>query len=801
MALIPFRQRRSSRGYVLLLVLMLTTILSIGVATLMFKMSQSAATSGEMIRRKRAFYATDGMVKAAVRLADVYFRGNPSATSSDLTTWFSTANADYGGSSPREAITPGGYDVDAFTIVGDGSNATEGPLPNGPFVGMNATQIPIEVTIQLRDRVNKVASRQTSTVVTGQVSAFQWFIFSEGYTDLFPHPDMLVGGRTHVNGQFCVSGRAAFAMENATASGTISHLDTGGGTPCRRHWSNRNNLNFAIAGQCPDFPDSITEYNTGTNGVDYDCNFATMAKNQDSGCVAGACAGGWATWVQATFNGSVADGASHGITDIKLPIVGIPLVQAGVNSEITDASTITDATDSNRASINSSSRLLVDPVLPTEPLDVTNQKFACKADIRIINGVWYLRSSTGTANTACPDWPGTPIWSDHPGNLVVNVGDYGMRSPGDQNVGQADLASTWAWNSADPPRFYSYYYTDPATGLLSSNSAINGVGTVSYGTLYRVAGTPTYWVPGFRTVDDGTLDSDERWCGCTSGCTDAVDDDGDTDGYRHADELFTFTNMQDARSAHCSTPVDFRSGLLQATRSGYKDGHLAMGGYAGDRGSIDTTVWRNRRAKQLPMNIDIAVLQAALASTSRVGELGWHFNRLGRDFNGIIWVTNTWPGQNNSYSDSADVHPETWPMQGAVFSSDARDGDPNNGLYVDQVTGDWGTGNDTDTRHQRGVHQEALPFPLCGGTSVAGQPYDHPTDTRFVVPDCRAYAYSEPWNAGDTPPALTAYPNTVRVHNGAIFNPTSAQTLTGHITVPANALNRASDIANRVFRW
>lgn len=51
-------------------------------------------------------------------------------------------------------------------------------------------------------------------------------------------------------------------------------------------------------------------------------------------------------------------------------------------------------------------RFVVDPVLRNEPADVREQKLAFRADLRIINGVWYV------PDPSAPHLPGLPIWSD-----------------------------------------------------------------------------------------------------------------------------------------------------------------------------------------------------------------------------------------------------------------------------------------------------------------------------------------------------------------------------------------------------
>mgnify|MGYP001174558050 CR=1 FL=1 len=61
-------------------------------------------------------------------------------------------------------------------------------------------------------------------------------------------------------------------------------------------------------------------------------------------------------------------------------------------------------------------RALVEPVyqhtLFSDPEDIRLQKLATKADIRIINGIWFVRNEPRGDET---NWPGIPVWSDHHG--------------------------------------------------------------------------------------------------------------------------------------------------------------------------------------------------------------------------------------------------------------------------------------------------------------------------------------------------------------------------------------------------
>ena len=729
------RASAEPRGYALVLVIMLVLLLGGALSSLTYRMSQAAATTGEVVKRKQTFYATDGMSRAIYDVADQYLRLNPNATQADVQAYFTPAVLD--------SITPTGYTRAAFNIsLGAKADA---PLPNGPFAGVSARQYPISLDIKLRHSASLAASAQRTSVVLGQVSAFQFFIFGEGYVDLFPWPAMTIGGRTHINGDFCVGGKVEFAMETITASGRVIHIADD--NRCRRKFSNRVNLKVAVKGSCPDFPENAAEYIAGTG---YTCTMQELEENEDNGCVS--CGSGWESYAKSRWNGGLLDEA-HGVNPLRLPLIGKPLVQAGYNAIIKSVSSDNLATETNLGK----SRLLVDPLLPLEPVDVATQKIMYKADIRIINGVWFLR------DPGAPLEPGIPIWSDHPGSYSYNPANDGIRSSGGAvGVGQADLKTARSWdNTYGTPRMYSYYSTDTSTGKLlssASGSSANQAAVISYGTLHRDdSTTPPHWVPGFGALVDGSaLDdpSKEAWCGCDgpggASCTTDYDD------YK----------VVDARSSHCSVGED--SGLLRGTEMGFTEGHHILGGYAGDRGTTPEEMHRQHRAYTLPMNFDVAAFQAAL-NNNNPGELGAVFSAAGRVFNGIVYITNTWPDALTGFSDTSDLHPPSWPSQGDQDDPD-QTGRPASWPVPHEPYG---------ASDYRRISQDALPQQLCsssGSGGVAGDPFD--AAGRFVIPDCANYG----------PSGVQAYVNAVRVFNGAKINPTAPFPYTGHVTVPAGML-------------
>ncbi len=737
---------RRRRGYVLLLVLMLTSLLSIGVATLMYKMTQSAKTSGEMIRRQKVFYKTDGMVKSAVKLCDVFFRQDPTGDDTALSTWFNTNNPDYGNQPPLALITPTGYDLDAFTVSANGGTSEAGELPNGPFQGMFAKQIPISVTVQLRDRVTKVSSKQTSTVISGQVSAFQFFGFVDGYAYLVNGPGGKFAGRIHTNGNACAGASGNLYLETLTSAGDFGLQGRSG--ICRgehRGLTSWRNLYM------PDdeLPNGFNTYSaTGWSSL-----FTRVTFDSSSGT--------WEADATATFGDQLQD-AAHDVPVIRPPITGEPLAQRGRNS----AHVATDNTEN--------SRFLVDPVLDNEPADVRSQKVAYQSDIRILNGVWFL------ANELDRSALGTPIWSDRPGRTVSNADETWTSST--QDVGQQNLFGT-----STRPNRYSYYRTDGSNVLVgnpfsASTTMASNRPVVSYGPVLRRLDSSSnpYWVPGFyNTSPESSCNPPQpNSSGSESKCWIV----------READ-----------------SPAE----LLQGTRSGFRDPWMetALTNSADDCGAsrwstlsgiTPQNAYQNALFNMLPLNFDVAAFQLALADGS-TGELGSYFPSGGREFNGIVWIGSTWPGSDDGYATdfSSSDHATYWPYQGNQNDQlTDTNGQPGDGLtagtqsYAARYNGYTALSPRRSNSHRfsaadmqsRPPFQRALPLPLCStDTNVIGDAlaqYNHDAsdgsfDTytsssnsrAFVVPDCAHYF-------ADSGTQLKATINAVRIINGKTLSDT-----------------------------
>ena len=619
-----------ARGYALPFVIMILLLLSVTLASLLFVLNAGARSTESMLGRRKLFYACDGLSRIAAVSAANYFATTTSPDTEELRDFICaeggnctgcTADGCTGGLTLFSSQTPG-FSVNGFNIANLG-NRSIAPLDSGPFEGMVAMQDSVDLRLGARKVGAGWKCDVTQELSLGKISMFQFFVFSDQpYTDWLPGPKMAGTGRVHANGNLCVFGDPGpLYLERATASGSIFPSVAAGcragsvqnGRPAAAHIAIVQSPNFDTDPGNPD-PVEPTAPSAAQTTSPTTAEFRLFSTRNN------------ATWLNegnVVFDRHLQD-STHGVTPLRLPVVGVTTAQQGVNAGSGTGTTATLGVELN----NSSSRLLVDPLAVTgETLNAGSQKFAFKADIRIINGVWFLRDPANPLN------PGTPIWSDHPGTYTT-VAESNTQ-PGGIAVGQQTLFPS----GTVPKRFSMYQFN--ASGAYVGTSA-DPAAVVSYGTLSRDSASPPIWAPGHR---------------CTT----------------------TVANVSTAISG-CTQP-DFGGRVLAGTRSGFRNG-MAQEMFGGS----DT------RANTLPINVNVAALQDALASCSD-GELGSHFpgtcsnSSSGRRFNGVVYVTATWPGSN-------DGVPTTPPGQGAIADA-----------------------NQPAT--STGGEQTALPYPLCSGNLTA----------------------------------------------------------------------------------
>lgn len=248
-------------------------------------------------------------------------------------------------------------------------------------------------------------------------------------------------------------------------------------------------------------------------------------------------------------------------------------------------------------------RFIVDPAVEGDRPEVMGARLAHLADIRIVDGVWYLRDDTLA-------WPGRVIWSDHPGENVEHKSAAKTIVQSAAKIGQADIFPV-ASALTPRPSHYSYYETDSTGAMNESNG-----GVISYGAMIPTihGPVPALW-PSFLPSSGAPTDICNR-SGPAAGAFTAASSCG---------------NVEQA--------------LVDGTRSGF------------EHDGVDI----------LPINFDVEAFAAALHSFG-AGELGTYFptaamSSTPRQFNGIVWITQTWRGGATGLKIASDL-PQTMSTQG-----------------------------------------------------------------------------------------------------------------------------------------
>ncbi|HEY1099787.1 MAG TPA: hypothetical protein VGF99_12710, partial [Myxococcota bacterium] len=597
------------RAYALPLVLGLLLLLSttLGAAMLAVNASQFVSESG--VHRQQAFHNAEGVAIAVAELASAKLRTLPTSPPvppthpdfaaelqrmleehAEATNLFVEANA-------------GTYETAGYTVeVAEVSSLGPAELrvfTSGAFQGLQAQVQSLGINVTVRREHDRTPGRQAviAQIDRATLSMFQFFAFIDGYAFIFNGPGAKYAGRMHSNGNMCIGAGADTYMERITSGGSIHRL---GGSGCRNEKSGSGGDVFVAR---VDLENGINSF--PPTGAASDFKKISDKQLADS-----------PTWVAdaAQWNNHMTDRA-HGVPVLKPPITGSPRAQMGRNA----LGTLVDN--------SGTSRFLIDPLLDGEPDDVQAQKIAFKADLRIVNGVWYLRDPSR------PQKLGEPIWSDRPGKTASLVDERWDGVVVD--VGQDDI------HPGPRPRRYSYYRTTGAgtAALATTSNGEADAPVVSYGTVVPKTGsTGVRWVPGAYATGASTL---------TEATTPGQLLQGTRSGFRSAwDEVGVQNNAAD-----CSASVDRKATL------GFKVNNAAA----------------TRLFNMLPINFDVAAFQNALKDLA-AGELGARF--AARPFNGIVFISSTWPGSNDGYG-NASVTPGRatfWPPQGSQNDEVSTDG-------------------------------------------------------------------------------------------------------------------------------
>ena len=785
----------------MMLVLGLLALLAVAISGLIQVVVSSTHVTRTLVQERRAFYAVDDICRIIAKLSQPYLAGVPNPEVTGLKAYLEGPEVGNGPGLPN--LTPAGWtlDYEIEELVGP----YVAPVPNGPFEGMSASQSRVRMRATMTADSTGASSTCSQEVVLGSVSAFQFYIFGDVFLDWNPVPLMNAKGHAHSNYDFCIGGKDGggngLKIQKLTSAGRILHATD---PDCRYLYPATYTNTWVSKKVDPNFGGS-GDFEKLLSTNDHNCGSTGGAMTDD-------CPGdmSWVAYALKKWKGQLLDSA-HGVSKLSLPVSGAAYVQDGRNVAIQESGI---ADSDFREKNHGHSRFVVDPVWPNEPEDVRQQKFAYKSDIRIINGAWYLRDEDDP-----DDWPGIPIWSDHPGShSVFELEDI----EGTDEVGQETLRGNLGWSST--PKRYSYYGYDDATGQMTWQPS-DGPAVISYGTTGRVEHSTddVYWYPHHWTAPGANLNAtgleteiatpdaivtesetptlvsietesevptpDET--GSISDphpfCSSAANITGCTTGWC----FYPATSAWGGGAAECGTdgPLDTRTALLNGTRSGFRYGYTEVKGPPGGA-EIDEINGRKITQKEeglarvFPVNFDMAAFQAALQDCGP-GELGSYFpgtcSGFGREFNGIVYLTSTWDGMMDGMgANAADSDFARFPPKQGTDVLTTVSQQP------ESLSGSAKLGGDK-------AQNRELPYALCSDDLNGDEFERNDGKGRFRIPACSSYNYSV------ASPVIRARPNAIQVLNAKYINPKSDKTLAaGTITLKADFLSKGLTVATNL---
>lgn len=663
----------NQRGTALLVIAGIMIALSVAVDAVLVNFDNNLKTLESYSSRKQAFYVSEGVRALVTVLLEGYLANNADPTKEEIEAFLRAS---------LPPLVPEPYNVPGVDIEADILKVTPSAIiTSGPFKGMNG---PV-TDLRLRFRVTAPSTLFGGSVVeplemrlsVGYVSMFQFMAFYDiAQGRIAVGPPMNMQGRLHSNGDMCVGASDGYAsfLKMTVGGRLMNNADSRCGSV--------GNTRARIA--------TDQTFNT----------FADFTNSNDNGCTnCGGSGMAWESYALARWREQAMDGV-HGVQILKLPGAGMGQTQ------------LREAGNFAVLNNNDNLRFIVDPVLAGDSLTVKSYKFAYNADLRIIDGVWFVKDPG-----APTQWPGIPIWSDHPGRHFDTTFN--------RAVGQEDIRDTWAdrgrpWpGTPATPRLFSYYEYDINNSTIFDDNV--GEGVVSYGNLVNSGAgltpqKPGHWVNGGRNL-----------CKIVGGVQATLNCGGGGCGLKSVWQPGGF-------DCSAGTSPNYATSILNATRGGFRNGHIYN---ISPNGPLPNS--RQNRSRILPVNFDVEQFQIALANNNP-GELGSYFGAggfTGAAFNGVVWISSKWPNAWTGFGGGGPAEP------------------PWHGAHADPLQDPISGGSPI---------QQALPQPLCSDgamappvqSGIAGREFDLPgVESRFRVPDCAIY------NAGNS------WPNALRIVNGA----------------------------------
>lgn len=510
------RNAAAQRGYSLLTVLVLLTLLGIAVSGLLFFITQSTQTTGAMIERRRTFYACDGMSRQLIGFTQAYLATNTREDVDEVDLRNKLIER-------LPTIIPEGFRVDTSTAGGGlvvPVRALPNPVPvetitSGPFAGIQAKLQTIDIALQATKSVTGAVCRTEQSISLGKIALFQFFVFADlPLLDIAPRANdeqVFLRGRVHTNGRVCLGAGISRDRRTVRLDSRVTAVDA-----IKHASDNRMCLGSFFENAAIISAREPGEQVLGERDRLLDENkFDELTERRDSGCLPAECGGGWRSFSVATWGGRVQD-REHSVPELTLP-VSPPAIFAPHGYTADGRTTDQSMSIGNR---RPNTRFLIEPETDNDPAGFGENKMARRAQIRILDGVWYIKDPGASAANDDDDgpWPGIPVWSDHPGSFTLNANftaegvdrvDTAPRPIGQTDIRLALEDSTdtrlanakWSRRAAlrapPTPRRFSYYaYVDEAQADDDSDNILapNGPG-LQYG---RVQ-------PRFSNGDGGTV--------------------------------------------------------------------------------------------------------------------------------------------------------------------------------------------------------------------------------------------------------------------------------------------------------
>ncbi len=497
---------RRGRGYSLLMVLMLMGLLGVAVGGLFAIILRGGQSSGAMIDRRTTFYACDGMGRQLASLGQAFLSRN---TLEDVPE--SRMQGELRTSLPL--ITPDGFVADPRDLVIP-EKALPEPAPievitTGPFSGLEVKLQVIDIRFSATRKASGAVCRTEQTLSLGRIALFQFFVFADlPLLDIVPpgNDAMLLRGRIHTNGRTCLGGaetvdpstgvRGTFSVRfdaNVTAVDRILRTSD---PRCGLPGNDVGIIGNKARGPAPPPPER--------DRLRDDDLLERFSVNTQSECRGVLCPGGWRSYALSRLLGRMQD-TDHEVQELTLPVD--PPEMRSQQGWAADRRTVEQKMHAGPSRPNT--RFLVEPTINGDPPGFARNKMSFKSQIRIIDGVWYLKDP-GPNNDVAVDtddglWPGIPIWSDHPGEYTITaaIGREGVEGAAPLQVGQSDIRmareagsdarlnkTKWSARAAlgapPTPRRFSYYAFVDRTQADTSSSILNPPGMgLQYGRVKR----------------------------------------------------------------------------------------------------------------------------------------------------------------------------------------------------------------------------------------------------------------------------------------------------------------------------